>query len=128
QGVPRPPVSGAGGTRHARGPDPVPGAHPLMGGLAGVVQRDGPLTGDVSVLAATLSAALAHRGPDGAGTWVAPEQEGGNVLFVHRRLAIIDPGPGGAQPMFSPERRHAIVFNGEVYNYRALRADLPSGR
>jgi asparagine synthase (glutamine-hydrolysing) len=97
-----------------------------MCGIAGVVQRDGPLTGDVSVLAATLSAALAHRGPDGAGTWVAPEQEGANVLFVHRRLAIIDPGPGGAQPMFSTERRHAIVFNGEIYNYRALRADLES--
>jgi len=97
-----------------------------MCGIAGVVQRDGPLTGDVSLLAATLSESLAHRGPDGAGTWVAPEPEGANVLFVHRRLAIIDPGPGGAQPMLSAERRHAIVFNGEIYNYRALRADLES--
>jgi asparagine synthase (glutamine-hydrolysing) len=94
-----------------------------MCGIAGVVQRDGPLPGDVSALAATLGQALAHRGPDGSGTWQAP---GGNVLLVHRRLAIIDPGPGGVQPMSTPDGRFHIVFNGEVYNYRALRADLQS--
>ena len=94
-----------------------------MCGIAGVVQRDGPLPGDVSALAATLGQALAHRGPDGSGTWQAPE---GNLLLVHRRLAIIDPGPGGVQPMSTPDGRFHIVFNGEVYNYRALRADLQS--
>src|SRR5258708_97318 len=94
-----------------------------MCGIAGVVQRDGRLPGDVSELAATLGQALAHRGPDGSGTWQAP---GGNVLLVHRRLAIIDPGPGGVQPMATPDGRFHIVFNGEVYNYRALRADLQS--
>jgi asparagine synthase (glutamine-hydrolysing) len=94
-----------------------------MCGIAGVVQRDGPVPGDVPALAATLGQALAHRGPDGSGTWRAPD---GNVLFVHRRLAIIDPGPGGEQPMTTPGGRFHIVFNGEVYNYRALRADLQS--
>jgi asparagine synthase (glutamine-hydrolysing) len=94
-----------------------------MCGIAGVVQRDGPLPGDVSALAATLGRALAHRGRDGAGTWQAP---GGNVLLVHRRLAIINPGPGGAQPMSTPDGRFHMVFNGEVYNYRALRAALQS--
>jgi len=94
-----------------------------MCGIAGVVQRDGPLPGDVSTLAATLGQALAHRGPDGSATWKAPD---GNLLLVHRRLAIIDPGPGGVQPMSTPDGRFHIVFNGEVYNYRALRADLQS--
>jgi asparagine synthase (glutamine-hydrolysing) len=94
-----------------------------MCGIAGVVQRDGPLPGDVPALAQALGRALAHRGPDGAGTWRAPE---GNLLFVHRRLAIIDPGAGGAQPMATPDGRFHIVFNGEVYNYRALRAELQS--
>ena len=94
-----------------------------MCGIAGVVQRDGRLPGDLAALAATLGQALAHRGPDGAGTWQAPD---GNMLLVHRRLAIIDPGPGGGQPMATPDGRFHIVFNGEVYNYRALRADLQS--
>jgi asparagine synthase (glutamine-hydrolysing) len=97
-----------------------------MCGIAGVVQRDGPLQGDVPAMASTLSAALAHRGPDGAGTWTASPSQGANVLLVHRRLAIIDPGPGGAQPMSTPDGRHHIVFNGEIYNYRVLRADLES--
>jgi len=95
-----------------------------MCGIAGVVQRDGPLQGDVSALASVLGGALAHRGPDGVGHWIAPQSAGANVLLVHRRLAIIDPGPGGSQPMASPDGRHVIVFNGEVYNYRALRETL----
>jgi asparagine synthase (glutamine-hydrolysing) len=97
-----------------------------MCGIAGVVQRDGPLQGDVPAMASALGTALAHRGPDGAGTWVASQAQGANVLLVHRRLAIIDPGPGGAQPMSTSDGRYHIVFNGEAYNYRALRADLES--
>ena len=46
------------------------------------------------------------------------------MLLVHTRLAIIDPGPSGAQPMATPDGRHRIVFNGEVYNYRELRRSL----
>jgi asparagine synthase (glutamine-hydrolysing) len=97
-----------------------------MCGIAGIVQRDGPLQGDVPAMASALGAALAHRGPDGAGNWVASRAQGANVLLVHRRLAIIDPGPSGAQPMSTPDGRYHIVFNGEAYNYRALRADLES--
>ena len=94
-----------------------------MCGIAGVMQREGRLPGDVRTLADSLGRALAHRGPDGEGAWGSPA---GDVLLVHRRLAIIDPGPGGAQPMATGDGRFRIVFNGEVYTYRALGADLRS--
>ena len=90
----------------------------LMCGIAGVVRHGGAIAPDP---AAALGAALAHRGPDGHGVWRSP---GGDVLLVHTRLAIIDPGPSGAQPMATPDGRHRIVFNGEVYNYRELRRSL----
>src|SRR5580765_3459306 len=89
-----------------------------MCGIAGVVRQSGAIERDPSAL---LSEALAHRGPDGAGFWRSAD---GHVALVHRRLAIIDPGPRGAQPMRTPDGRHHIVFNGEVYNYRALRDSL----
>jgi asparagine synthase (glutamine-hydrolysing) len=89
-----------------------------MCGIAGVVRRDGAIAADT---AAALDRLLAHRGPDGCGAWRSAD---GAVLLVHRRLAIIDPGPSGAQPMETPDGRHRIVFNGEIYNYRALRREL----
>ena len=89
-----------------------------MCGIAGVVRQLGAVAPDP---AAALGAALAHRGPDGRGVWRSP---GHDVLLVHTRLAIIDPGPSGAQPMATPDGRHRIVFNGEVYNYRELRRAL----
>ena len=89
-----------------------------MCGIAGVVRHGGAVGADP---AAALDAALAHRGPDGSGAWRSPA---GDALLVHRRLAIIDPGPSGAQPMATPDGRHLLVFNGEVYNYRELRRSL----
>ena len=50
----------------------------------------------------------------------------GCTLLLHRRLAIIDPTPDGAQPMATPDGSHQLLFNGEVYNYRELRRDLES--
>jgi asparagine synthase (glutamine-hydrolysing) len=67
----------------------------------------------------TMLARVAHRGPDADGTW----QEGG-VGLAHARLAIIDPSPDARQPMLSPDGRLVISYNGELYNYRALRAEL----
>jgi asparagine synthase (glutamine-hydrolysing) len=61
---------------------------------------------------------LAHRGPDGEGYFLTPEASLG-----HRRLAIIDV-PGGAQPMTTADGRFTIIFNGEIYNFRKLRAEL----
>lgn len=63
------------------------------------------------------------RGPDGSGEWVSPDQR---LALAHRRLAIIDLSPAGAQPMLSADGRLAITFNGEIYNYPQLRAELES--
>jgi asparagine synthase (glutamine-hydrolysing) len=89
-----------------------------MCGIAGVLRRHGAISPDP---AAALGAALAHRGPDGDGAWHSPARD---VLLVHRRLAIIAPGPSGAQPMATPDGRHHLVFNGEIYNYRDLQRSL----
>lgn len=64
---------------------------------------------------------LHHRGPDAHGVWLDPA---GGLGLAHARLAIIDLSPGGAQPMASPCGRWVIAFNGEIYNYRALRAEM----
>lgn len=62
-----------------------------------------------------------RRGPDGEGLWSSSD---GRVVFGHRRLAIIDTGSAGAQPMSDLTGRWTITFNGEIYNYRALRSEL----
>jgi len=90
-----------------------------MCGIGGVFSWSNPPGFDVTRTAADLCAALAHRGPDGEGTFIDA-----GVLLVHRRLAIIDPTPAARQPMTTPDGRFSIVFNGEIYNYRDLRADL----
>ncbi len=68
-----------------------------------------------------MSDMIRHRGPDDSGAWV-DEQCG--VALGFRRLAIIDLTPSGHQPMFSADDRYVIVFNGEIYNYGALRQEL----
>lgn len=65
-----------------------------------------------------MTEAIAHRGPDGSGVWTAP-----GVGLGHRRLSIIDIA-GSPQPMGYADERFQIVFNGEIYNFKALRAEL----
>src|SRR5207302_582950 len=72
-----------------------------------------------------MSDAMVHRGPDGEGTWESPPDErGSGVLLAHRRLAILDLSPAGAQPMVDPVSGQVIVFNGEIYNFHELRKRL----
>jgi asparagine synthase (glutamine-hydrolysing) len=65
--------------------------------------------------------AMTHRGPDDAGEWWSAD---GRVGLAHRRLSIVDLSPGGHQPMRDNARGLTIVFNGEIYNFRELRAEL----
>jgi asparagine synthase (glutamine-hydrolysing) len=67
------------------------------------------------------SSAMQRRGPDGSGIWIADH---GRTGLAHRRLAIIDISDAAAQPMQTADGRLRIVFNGEIYNYRELRASL----
>lgn len=64
---------------------------------------------------------LAHRGPDGSGLWLSPDQKLG---FGHRRLAIIDVSENGAQPMQDARGELTITYNGEIYNYKEIRTEL----
>ena len=62
---------------------------------------------------------LAHRGPDGSGTWANAD-----AMLGHRRLAILDLSDNGRQPMADPSGRYVIVFNGEIYNFIEIRQEL----
>ncbi|MCW5733954.1 MAG: asparagine synthase (glutamine-hydrolyzing) [Enhydrobacter sp.] len=70
---------------------------------------------------ARMNARMAPRGPDGSGNWFSADRR---VGFTHRRLAIIDLSERGAQPMHSSDGTLIITFNGEIYNYRQLKAEL----
>ncbi|HEX5473155.1 MAG TPA: asparagine synthase (glutamine-hydrolyzing) [Vicinamibacterales bacterium] len=89
-----------------------------MCGIAGLVALDGVLAPDVAVAIRPMTAALAHRGPDGDGFVFKP-----GAALGHRRLAIIDVARG-AQPMSNEDGTRWIVFNGEIYNHRPLRERL----
>lgn len=88
-----------------------------MCGVAGLVNLDGAPV-DPQTLE-RMTDAIAHRGPDGAGRWID-----GCVGLGHRRLTIIDLTSAGDQPMVSGDGRFVITYNGELYNFRELRAEL----
>lgn len=88
-----------------------------MCGIAGILQLDGVAVAPVALQ--RMTDALAHRGPDGQGQWCE-----GNVGLGHRRLAIIDLTPAAHQPMISADHRYVLSYNGEIYNFRELRAEL----
>ena len=70
-----------------------------------------------------MTETLAHRGPDGDGVEVfGADGAGTPAALGHRRLSIIDPTPRGAQPMAYADGRYWITYNGEIYNFRELRA------
>ncbi len=86
-----------------------------MCGIAGFSGRFDP------ALLGEMGTAIAHRGPDDYGTHHGAEH---GVGLVHRRLSILDLSACGHQPMWDAERRACIVFNGEIFNFRELRAEL----
>lgn len=89
-----------------------------MCGIAGVLDLENRI--DLSLLA-TLGLRLRHRGPDGEQHWLSDE---GHCGFVHTRLAILDTGARSNQPFVSSDGRYTMVFNGEIFNFIELRAEL----
>ena len=80
---------------------------------------------DADRVVASMSRALAHRGPDDDGMRNLSGRDGIPLgAMAHRRLSILDLTPAGHQPMVSSNGRYMVAFNGEIYNFRALRAEL----
>lgn len=90
-----------------------------MCGIAGVFSPE--RKDDPARIAAAMAGALIHRGPDSDGLWSDAEA---GVALAHRRLSIIDLSPQGAQPMLSASGRYVLTYNGEIFNYRDLKAEL----
>jgi asparagine synthase (glutamine-hydrolysing) len=88
-------------------------------GIAGLFDTRGQRNFDPDLIR-RATAAIAHRGPDGDGFFAAP-----GVAFGHRKLAIIDLA-SGSQPMHAKDGSITITFNGEIFNYKELRAELAS--
>lgn len=97
----------------------------LAGGLTmcGIAGAIGARPVELQV-ATALRDTLAHRGPDDAGVWQSDDRR---VALLHRRLSIIDLSPLGHQPMASASGRYVLVFNGEIYDHREVRAELAAG-
>ena len=90
-----------------------------MCGLTGFwTKRDG---GDLAQSVRRMTDAISYRGPDDQGHWLDEER---GLALGHRRLSIIDLSPEGHQPMHSASGRYALVYNGEVYNFAQIRAEL----
>ncbi len=97
-----------------------------MCGIVGFL--DSSLRGTNETLEATvvrMADALRHRGPDDGGAWVDADA---GIALGHRRLAVVDLSPHGRQPMHSACGRYVIAFNGEIYNFKALRRELEEER
>lgn len=88
-----------------------------MCGIAGIFHRDGRPASPVALKA--MTELIAHRGPDGEGEYID-----GAVALGHRRLSIIDLSDAARQPMTTRDGRYVITYNGEIYNFRELKAHL----
>jgi asparagine synthase (glutamine-hydrolysing) len=91
--------------------------------MCGITGFLGLPPGDAKTILQAMNDRLAHRGPDDEGTWID-----GEVALAQRRLSIIDLSPAGHQPMLSRNGRFALVLNGEIYNYSAIRSKLEQER
>lgn len=91
-----------------------------MCGVAGCWQPNGT-AGTLDAHVQRMTATLVHRGPDAGDSWMLPDH---GLALGFRRLAVVDVSPTGMQPMHSHSGRYTVVYNGEIYNHRALRAQL----
>ena len=93
-----------------------------MCGLTGFMDLScGTPDAQLQTIAARMAQTLLHRGPDDGGVWT---DEDSGVALAQRRLSIVDLSPEGHQPMLSACGRYVVVFNGEIYNFQALRDEL----
>ena len=93
-----------------------------MCGIAGILDPTSSTASDrLAALAATMASTLVHRGPDDSGVWVDADA---GVALGHKRLAVVDLGAGGSQPMISSSGRWVMAYNGEVYNHLDVRRQL----
>ncbi len=93
-----------------------------MCGINGILSSKPTVQGkDIKQLGEKMRDLLAHRGPDNAGLWVS---QNNTVCLGHRRLAIIDLDIQSNQPFHSTNSRYILTFNGEIYNYKAIKAEL----
>lgn len=93
-----------------------------MCGIAGLVGR---LDAQNRAAVEAMSCALEHRGPDADAVWTSsPDADGWGCLLAHRRLSVLDLSSTADQPMHHPESGQALVYNGELYNFPTLRAEL----
>src|SRR5262245_55537221 len=93
----------------------------IMCGIAGLIGPFGDrATPSLAGRARAMADALAHRGPDGADVWCDADA---GIALSHRRLAVVDLTPTGAQPMTSSDKRWVITYNGEVYNAEDIARD-----
>ena len=91
----------------------------LMCGIAGFVGN--PRSADAPAIAEQMARSVAHRGPDDQGIWFDAEAD---TALIHRRLSIIDLSAAGHQPMVSADGRFVISYNGEVYSFQPIAAEL----
>src|SRR5437868_4232938 len=93
-----------------------------MCGITGFVEFRRTLGSDeMRHTIARMTDCLAHRGPDDSGIWIEPAS---GIALGHRRLSVLDVSPAGHQPMISHSGRFVVTFNGEIYNFLDLRAEL----
>ncbi len=92
-----------------------------MCGIAGVLSFEGSRFRVTKAYLESLIAPIAHRGPDGAGTWLSPDKA---VGLGHRRLSIIDLSTSASQPMCNEDGSIWVIFNGEIYNHAEIRREL----
>ncbi len=92
-----------------------------MCGITGILDTPRATPAVLRAQVQRMAQAIAHRGPDSEGQWVDAEH---GVALGHRRLAVVDLSPHGAQPMVSHGDRYVLVFNGEIYNHVELRRQL----